>query len=448
MAAPLPSGLGNIRVVPQAPAVDPQIFAPDVLKALQVGHSSILLGQELQNLDNMQRERDLRAAQIKLEKAKIDVEQMHADEMAKQLPTLIPALTSAAINQKLNAAKLAAAGDELALRGVTAAGKASLPEAQVNVSAQELKNAEAAAKGASTFAGLSPVEKATAMAQGQTYGQTAGGMLVPPTAANAGTGPLSNEAVVKAVQQRKFEDAQGISDWQIRTELGDNGEMKAHAVRLNRDGSVYAKTDTWVQHPPPGVKSAGQISREAADIKNLDAMAAALGKAIDAYTVSGSSSFAQQLATMWANSSPTGLFSAGKRYLGQLAQSENTKEIAAKVQTFNNLVANGLFGAALNKDESARLNAMAPSAADLSNPEAMKTKLRGMQEIFDAKLKSLQEQGATTAAGKPITIGAAVEARKTGAAAKPQGVPVTINGRTGYLQRTPSGKPYLVPIGN
>lgn len=80
MAAPLPSGLGNLSAVPQGPQnIDPRMFAPDIMGALAAQQSGLHIGTELANLENVQAQRELESAKIKLAKAQNDLDFLHIE---------------------------------------------------------------------------------------------------------------------------------------------------------------------------------------------------------------------------------------------------------------------------------------------------------------------------------------------------------------------------------
>lgn len=99
MAAPLPSGL-NISVVPQAPQVDPRLFASDAQGALATAHAGMLLGQELANIENQKAKRALEAEQIKLDVQRNKLARMTLDETARILPTVVGKIVNAELLAK------------------------------------------------------------------------------------------------------------------------------------------------------------------------------------------------------------------------------------------------------------------------------------------------------------------------------------------------------------
>ena len=132
MAAPLPSGL-NVSVVPQAPQVDPRMFAGDPQGALASMQAGLLLSQELASLENKKAQRALEAEKIKLDMQRNKLERMYADEAIAQAPAMVGQLVGGALARQ-------AAETELARRNATASLAAGLPEA---VAGQQLAGAQA-----------------------------------------------------------------------------------------------------------------------------------------------------------------------------------------------------------------------------------------------------------------------------------------------------------------
>lgn len=421
MAAPLPSGL-NVSVVPQAPQVDPRMFAGDPQGALASMQAGFLLSQELASLENKKAQRALEAEKIKLDMQKNKVEQMTLEETANQLPSFVGEIVRLDFQEKMAASRAAAAQAGNVYSLATEQAALGVPKEQAKASLTEAQQGQ---KPASVRAGELAREQAKGQAQGQLEGviAAAGGAQTP-------TGQrIAQEALAKA---------QGVSDWKDEDEVDPNsGAIIRRRVRYNPDGSIYEKAEPYVAHLPSGAKSAGSIAREVAELQQLRAVADSLDQALTTYEKSGDVGAAQAFATQWASTNPAGVFSLAKRFIGQWMQTKPTKDIVAQVQNFSNAVANGLFGASLTASEMQRLDKAVPSAGDISNPEAFRSKLKATIDLFESKIESARAQGIVGPTGRPVgqaapaTVGATYSMRQTKEAFgdAPVGTERVINGQ-------------------
>ena len=111
-------------MVPQAPQVDPRLFAGDPQGALASMQAGLLLSQELASLENKKAQRALEAEKIKLDMQRNKLERMYADEAIAQAPATLGQLVGGALARQ-------AAETAEARRRAEAALVAGLPEAVV-----------------------------------------------------------------------------------------------------------------------------------------------------------------------------------------------------------------------------------------------------------------------------------------------------------------------------
>ncbi len=450
---------------------DPSLFSPDPTKILAAATAMGRLGQVSAQLD-------LEKAQRKAEMAATDYKIALTGHLLENLPQAAAA-DAAGYGANIASSNAAAAGSNLALAKTQVAAPADIAAAGVAAG-----NTLASAKADAAFAALPTPLKQAVLSNASTYGQTAGGYgvlmntgnaapavdsaagaVTPPSAGGqpgippflsasgpafssasdpAGISPIMGQ-IMKAKWVDAFTDPKDIEEYDPKT-----GVTKQVHLRLMKDGSgVYSRTELGTTK----TDTARVVTKAATDLENLASsqnlvnnVQTALEEFNKAYpNVAGYGDtlkrMGQASAAVGASKLADSQLSVIEKGLGGLAESPPTRNLVTALQNLGQSVSR------LDGESAKGLTAILPSIGDLTNPEMLDTKLKGVQDYLGSRLKAYADTGvasrmpgvaavqANTTAGKP-TASAPAGALPDGARAVLNGVPVhrvTINGISGWM---------------
>lgn len=462
MAAPLPSGFG-LQALPTAPVADPRLFAADPMGALATAQAGLHLGQELANLENVRAQREYESAHIKFLKAQNDLQLAQVAHAQEHLPETLGAklaqdiaagkvaaaaganadaqlaagLPTAAAGAAVGAANAAAATSANVLAGEQAKADVKLPAAVVAVDAAHAKNALAGATADLDFSKMPTPVKTQLLEASKTFGSWG----VP-------SGNPSTDSTGFVPPQ--FRDSREVKEVDPKT----GNTVQRLEVYDKRNGATISSGEPRIVALGRDEKSVTQAVKEVTSLMQTRDMAFQLEKQLEAYSKAGSGGIGQAIATNAANQGTTGVMSVVQKALGAMAQTKATVQVSSDIANLKNTIANSLFGSALTKEESAALEGMLPTAADLADPERAREKLKGTIRQLDTKLKSYQQRGVVDKAGFSNEAAPAKEIRVPDQAAAPAsalsdlqtGKTVRYRGQLYKLGTDSNGKPALVPF--
>ena len=436
MAAPLPNG-DQVPIFQQAPNIgDPRNYASDPAAAMAHMQAGLKLGEEMANLDNKEAERQLKALEIKLNKSKNDLEGAQIEHARTNLPTILGQQFAEAMAKS----QAATQASKNALANSTALAAQGVPQAEATLAGLTVGNATSTATANQPNSKLSSIDQAGALAQSQAYGQAAGGAFM-------ARGSMLPEGGAAGMQEAALAKARG---WVTTLESYENPATRnVESIPVTRDATgAVVKRGEPVGIVKLGVdnKTASQAAKESTSILQAKQIANELDALLLKFSESGKAGLLQANATNIANApvSP-GLRGAISGTFGQVAramQAPEVKELSQKAASLNNFLANSLFGQALSKEESARLNAQVPTVYEaVADPKSAAIKLKGVVGDLDAKMTQLKDRGAL--------IGGAVDRNAPGrpaasAQASPQvekiGEPYWSPDARGWYQRIKVGE--------
>lgn len=192
----LPQQLPGISVVPQAPQVDPRMFALDAQGALMSAQLGMKLGQEMAGLQNLKGKLDLEKAEIAAKKAQHALQEKYALQAEEQLGPMMEAqkqkfLSDIEVSKALikttpfktaadiAAAQAAGAGSEFSLANIKAGIDARQPQFLSALKSAQISNELSATNAAKDYSKLDPREKARQDELAKTAGSLASESLVP-----------------------------------------------------------------------------------------------------------------------------------------------------------------------------------------------------------------------------------------------------------------------------
>jgi hypothetical protein len=440
-----------MQVMPQAPNLDMNAFAPDVMKQFQVAQAGVLLGEQLKDLQNKQAARELEAAQIDALKSKNKLEKMQIEHAQQNLPVMV--------QQQLAQAQAQIAAAERQRIFDQAAVSVNLPQTQVDLAKQVTGNELAGA----TALGAAKVPQTMAAAQAQGAENALAG-------ATADKG-FSAQSTPQKLQQ--VEAAKAVGSWGVPSGTADDMSGVPPIFRESKEveeidpltGNTFQRIDiidkrsgkTITKGEPrllklgADEKSVAASTKDATGLIQTKSLAEALEKKLDAYIKSGSGGLGQAIASNAANAAPDGIISVVKKAIGAKAQSQETVEISGAIANLKNTIAHELFGSALSKQESENLQAMLPTSEDLADPKRAKEKLLSTKSFLEAKLKPYRDRGILEKAGlekgpaaaAPVaptqTVSPAMQVLQSGGTVLYKGVPHRLG------KDPATGKPALVP---
>lgn len=460
MAAPLPGGF-NVNVVSQAPRVDPNAFAPDVLKSMQVAQAGLHLSQELANLTNQRALRELDAAKIDAAKSKNKLDMLLIDHATENLPKAVE-VQLAEMQRKI-------AESDLARMGALSQMTAEVPVINAAVAAQGGRNALA---GLNADAAFKNPERGAGVRQIQLENARLGG------AADIESGYSALSTPDKA---QLLKGAETFGAWGVKSGDMPSGETPNAFRKTTNEPIVDQKTGNTILTPVTvdsrngRVLSVGEgigVTKLGADEKSVASsvkemtslvqtrdLAETLKTQLKEYGDKKQGGLWQAVASNAANSAPTGMISVMKKAMGSAAQSEATVKIVGAIQNLKNVISNELFGAALTKEENANLQGQLPTSEDLADPKRAMTKLTSTISFLDTKLSAylqrgaLQKSGLTPAGSAPAAAAPASPAAtgsrqmdllKAGGAVRYDGPNPDLHGKMVRLGTGPDGRPALV----
>lgn len=461
MSAPLPQGF-QTQVMPQAPRMDPNVFAPDAEKTLRVAHSGLLLGQELANLQNKRAERELQAAKIAADSAKLKYEMRLIEDAELRLPDVhkaalarleqeratadlarVEAQALMSVNLPDTRARLASSEASNALLGSQAVGALGVPWILAAGTAWNAENAlnTAQANNTSGFSSLNTPGQVQATTAAQTRGSW-----------GVSEGNLPDGEVPYQYRQT-----------QILPDVdGKTGNTVQRAITIDtRNGQVISKGDvintTKLGVDEPSVKAARDAIAQVVQARD---MARALKDSIETFKKEHPtwiSQVRQGAATVFANKSPQSVVGLAQSFAGGKLQSSQATDLAARAAALQNFYTKMVAGSAVTVDEASRLQPLVVNPGDMSDPKRMLEKLKGFEGLLDAKIQPFVISGVAAKSGMmpdqppaapaaPAAQGSAqpkdlrriMEALRRGEIREYDGVPVK-------LGTLPNGRPGLVP---
>lgn len=442
MAAPLPSGFG-ISALPTAPVADPRMFASDPQGALATAAAGLALGQEMANLENNRKKRELEKARIEFLKKKNDYELKELANAQEMLPTTFAeklaksqAEKIAADNARLQQEQFAAGNGPGLLAGaaVTAANaqvvrnqvllnEAAKPPAQV---AQE--RAQAAAFGTNVGGlGYSPLPGATVFGEGQ-------------------TGPSQEQ--LKNIRDAQMFNRQGYKV-EPKKETNAAGDTVEQDYVVDFQGRLVEKRgEPRIIHLGSAKNLAVEAQKRVPAVKTLLTQADEIEQLINDYEKKVPdrwNRFGRAGSTRMASVDDSNIFKIGVKSLGQWLQDPETVKITAKIAAFKNQLTKEQSGGTVTAQEFANLDPEIPSYWDLVDPQRARSKLAAFREKANSVIQTAGQFSEASKTGAPVAQSVAAPA-----AAVP-GLPTTqqlgkIKAAPGTVQQTADGQTWRVDI--
>ena len=374
MAAPLPEG-ALVRVVPQAPRVNPNDFVPpDPLAAVNTG---LDLGQRLARLGDL-------SQQIKLEqlKRKSEMAQLtHAQALAEHETELIP---------KEMAARRAAAEATVATQTNVAAQQGALanlnvPQKAAAGAAVQAENALNSAVSATEFAKLSPEQQ-----QAATQIAGLGIARAPGEDLNAWL-QRGGQTLLRMKTTTVTPVSEIMPDGSVHTRNVPTNTVTGEVVGPKTDlgQTAFSPAERKLEQQLPVVTSLINVQKQAEELKPL--LQAFKDKHKGLLKAAG-----QTTALKYANTQTTGAlaapFQSVLRVAGQAALDLDTQMLASKVQALSAPILKELIGGAQTPQELARLSSYALSVDDLTDPAAAIAKIDGLVELTKQKLATYTDR--------------------------------------------------------
>jgi hypothetical protein len=400
----LPQQLPGVSVVPQAPQVDPRLFAPDAAGMLLSARAGVQLGTELAGLQNLQSRLTLEKAEIAAKKAKNEYDRQAAEQAVITLPQMVQqqlaqaqaataqAQASIPTFQPLAGAAIAEAGAKTAgsqfSQAQTEAGiKAGLPQFTTDITKLGLEDKQRSLLANVNFSGLSTPKQAEAVALATETGKQRGAIEGKLEAAQAASiqpssppapfylakpGALS-QRTEKSLYELPFSPLIEYRTAQIEDPITKEVVQKTFAYSTLNGARV-----------PSADRPDGNITirrGDSPDAKKVIALDQTLKLAEDAkgalklYADENRGGYWQTVAADYANTPAKGLASIGTRAFGTWLQSTETASINSKLAALSNTIIKDLSGSGVTGDEFSRLTTMLPTTGDLVNPKAAQAKL-------------------------------------------------------------------------
>lgn len=428
----LPQQLQGMSVMPQAPQVDPRMFALDAQGALMSAQMGMKLGQEMAGLQNLKSKLELEKVEIAAKKANHALQEKYALQAETQLPQMMEAQKQKYLAD-IEASKAAiqtqqykTAADIAGLRFGAEKSGAELSQlsAFTNLGGPKAAGeaAATAAKTQATTAGRLPEDQAALTAEATARGKAKGelmGMAQAGQELSGGITPaVAPDSKIPFYLQKGLEKTTGkkVDVFGTGEDLPDAlVEWKSQTVTDpdTREVSVVSQAFNKINGAPivGRTKKVMTVSRgDDPDKNKVIALAQALSLAENAkeslgkYTKGGS---LEALAALWANTPATGLLSVGKRAVGNWYQSSETTALNSKLAALSNTITKELSGSGVTGSEMNRLSPMLVTTGDLADPENAKVKLDGTIKYLNELLQPYEKRGAVVRsrvggmAGKP-----------------------------------------------
>jgi hypothetical protein len=389
----LPQQLPGLSVMPQAPNVDPRMFASDPAGALAASQAGLHLGTELAGLQNFQQKLELEKAEIAAKKSQNEYQRQLADHAVTTLPSMVQTQLDqyAATRAQLAAAAptyVPVAGATVAQANASSLGSNAqaqqtaadiaqgLPQFKSQLSGLSLSNEANVLNAATPESNLGTSQRI----QTNAAAQTLGGYGLSPGESLDATGSSVPIAFRKLENQVSIDPITGNT-------------VSTPVTIDSRNGSVIQKGAPVLTKLGTDEKSVLQSSKDITAITSTIKMTDNLQKSLEAYAAAGGGGIGQATATNLANSAPTGPMSVIKKALAAKAQTAATVAVAGDIQNLKNTLANELFGSALTKEESQNLQGMLPTAEDLADPVRAQEKLKTTRKFLETKLQPYKDRG-------------------------------------------------------
>ena len=414
----LPQQLPGISVVPQAPQVDPRLFAPDAAGMLLSARAGVQLGTELAGLQNLQGKLELEKAEIAARKAKNEYEYKAALNASEMLPQMVQKELAQA-----EAARMQAVATQQTLPGQTALTNATnlnalrfnqelynegVPTITAQTEATSKRNALstlradaagfsqldtpgqkkviAAAESGGTFTGDAEAKKAladtlNALPAEQPKLPAAPFYLAKPGAAPAFEKALGNipyNPLVKIEHEDRFDPK--------------TGQTMRYSFAVSRyDGRRLPRYDP--KEAPIVIKpSDSPDTPKVIALKQTMDMAKSAQKMLEQYASGDRGGYWQTVAANWANAPVNGLVSIGRRAIGTWLQSAETVALNAELSALSNTIIKEISGSGVTGSELSRLTSMLVTTGDLVDPKAATIKMGQTIDYLEKLAKPYEDR--------------------------------------------------------
>ena len=400
----LPQQLPGVSVVPQAPQVDPRLFAPDAAGMLLSARAGVQLGTELAGLQNLQSRLTLEKAEIAARKAKNEFERQAAEQAVITLPQMVQqqlaqaqaataqAQASIPTFQPLAGAAIAEAGARTAgsqfSQAQTEAGiKAGLPQFTTDITKKDLENKRRSLLANIEFSGLSTPKQAEAVAlatkTGEQRGTIEGKLEAAQAASIQPSGPpapfyLAKPGALSQQTEKSLYDIPFSPLIEYRTAQIEDPVTKEIVQKTFAYSTLNGARVPSADRPDGNITLRRGDSPDAKKVIALDQtlkLAQDAKGALEQYAAGNRGGYWQTVAADYANTPAKGLASIGTRAFGTWLQSTETASMNSKLAALSNTIIKDLSGSGVTGDEFSRLTTMLPTTGDLVNPKAAQAKL-------------------------------------------------------------------------
>lgn len=413
----LPQQLPGVSVVPQAPQVDPRLFAPDAAGMLLSARAGVQLGTELAGLQNLQSRLTLEKAEIAAKKAKNEFERQAAEQAVITLPQMVQqqlaqaqaataqAQASIPTFQPLAGAAIAeagarTAGSQFSLAQIKAGIEAGLPQFNAELQKLKFENEKKTALANAGFFGKDTPGQEQAIAEAKARGTVLGdiGGKIQAANPNAPTEPTAKAPFFfNKFQPVDIFGAEGnlpswATDWKTSTETRPDGTEVVVSQAFNKytgqpvAGKRKDVAIVGVKSDPDRVKITGLL--QARD------MAEQLIETLDSYGKKDRGGILQSGFAKLANMPATGTTSVIGKAIGYSLQSEATAGAASQITKLNSTVLKSVAGSAVTDSERSNTSALLPEVGDLVNPQGAQAKARQTLDYIKTQLEPYERSGA------------------------------------------------------
>jgi hypothetical protein len=438
----LPQQLPGVSVVPQAPQVDPRLFAPDAAGMLLSARAGVQLGTELAGLQNLQGKLELEKAEIAARKAQNAYQQKLATDAAQILPQQIQSQLDRALaesaqskatvrtadplaNAAIADAASRTAGSQFSLAQIKAGIDAGIPQFTVNLTKQKLENEAATTLAdADWFAKLDTPGQKEAVAKGEAAGTGAGSITGPVKGAMEVASPTFKSFAASRLKTGLMEGAlddvftnppPGLIEYRTFDFTNptngqiEKGELAFNKLNGARVPSADRETRTVVR---PGDSP---DAKKVIGLKQTKDMAEAVREVLDPYASKDRGGYWQTVAARWANNPGEGMLTIGQRALGTELQRAETATVNERFAALSNTLFQSLSGGQITSNEYSRLSTMVPTTGDLVNPAAAKAKLEETINYLNILGKPYESRQSNTQARVGSLTGPSTDTRTSSA---------------------------------
>lgn len=471
----LPQQLPGISVVPQAPQVDPRLFALDVQGALASAQLGMKLGQEMAGLQNLKGKLELEKAEIAAKKAANTYEERKALQAMEQLPLLVQAQQAELEAKKAQSMALLSVlpsktESEIAttrLAGVTAGTnlEGALRFQERGGGSLLGDTALSTAKTAFKQAGKTQAELAGETARESAKGKALGDIEGLQAAANPGAeapaptpAPFYLQKVLEVDAKRTGKprvDVYGTSNlppWAIEHRTTEVSRPDGTRVSVSQGFNKFSGKPIPGEREEIAVVGVKDEPDRAKIIGLLQAvkMAERLDATLKDYDEKGQGGLFQAGAAKLANRQIADEnllllpFSVGMKAAGMAYQSEATAAAASQLAELNSTILRNVSGSTVTSSEKGSTSPLLPDVGDLVKPSAARAKVKKTLDYLKTQLEPYEKSGAIQRsrldATEPGTTTQAAQPSTDKSAHPLYGVP----GQPGEVRTTPQGTYKLI----